>query len=299
MEIQHARCGLVTRDRRIWSVGTTDSTPRLVSVDEVRSCSISNNRASDSPIAHFFTDFAVLKDTLHPAVLRQMDTWIENCDEKHTACAHLKSRQVHMPTRVLDLKTLPSRQDMIASTSDWPTLFSSEACNLVENSPGTIGRYVALSYCWGKSLAYTTTTKNLATHKSPGGIKFSQLPKTLQDALIIIRYLGLDYLWADCLCIVQDSKPDWEHEAAQMADVYSNAYLSIGATRASHCGEGFLQSRVVNVGERVHIEDGQGSFDLFFKYDDCTMSPGSMESVQRQPLRLQRVSSLSLNYHAC
>jgi hypothetical protein len=250
---------------------------------------VSNTVFSDNPVAQFFSDFAVLEDTLHPAVLRQMDNWVEDCDEKHSACTHLKSRLVHMPTRVLNLSMLPTRKDMDESKNDWDTLFSNKACKLVENSPGTTGRYVALSYCWGKSLAYTTTTKNLETHKNAGGIQFSQLPRTLQDALMIVRYLGLDYLWADCLCIVQDDKDDWEHEAAHMADVYSNAYLTVAATRASHCGEGFLQPRKVNIGKQVHIEDQQGSFDLYFKYDDCTMSPGSMESIQRQPLRLQRV----------
>jgi hypothetical protein len=35
----------------------------------------------------------------------------------------------------------------------------------------------------------------------------------------MVRYLGIDHLWADCVCIIQDDKDDWEHEAAQMAEV--------------------------------------------------------------------------------
>jgi hypothetical protein len=182
------------------------------------------------------------------------------------------------------------RQDMVEDPTQWHALFHNGSCTLVENASGTNGRYVALSYCWGKSLPYTTTSKNLRTHTQDGGISFRVLPKTLQDALIMVRFLGLDYLWADCLCIIQDDKDDWEHEAARMADVYSNAYLTLAATRAAHCGEGFLQPRKVEVGQKVHFEDQSGEFDLYFEYDDCTASPGAMETVTYQPLRLHRVS---------
>jgi hypothetical protein len=219
-----------------------------------------------------------------------MDSWVIDCDQNHAKCADLKNRETLMPTRLLDLSSLPTRQDMIGHESDWQALFSSGSCRLIENAPGTTGRYVALSYCWGNNLAYTTTSGNLQTHKEEGGIRFKQLPKTLKDALIMVRYLGLDLLWADCVCIIQDDKDDWEQEAAQMANVYSNAYLTLAATRAAHCGEGFLQQRKVHGGQIIHFEDESGEFDLHFDYDDCTASPGSFETVVPQPLRLQRVS---------
>jgi hypothetical protein len=149
---------------------------------------------------------------------------------------------------------------------------------------------MAISYCWGKSLAYTTTTSNQVRHMQHGGIPFIDLPKTLQDTIYVARYLGIDYMWADCLCIIQDDKADWEHEAALMADVYSNAYITLAATRASHCGEGFLQFRKVN-GTSIHVQDEEGDFDLYFTYDDLTLSPGSMETVSSQPLRVRRVGS--------
>ncbi|KAF2825366.1 HET-domain-containing protein [Ophiobolus disseminans] len=149
---------------------------------------------------------------------------------------------------------------MISAHGNWQALFSSGSCKLYKTSCKATGQYVALSYCWGKSLAYTTTTGNLKIHTQHGGIPFSQLPKTLQDAIFMVRYLNIGHLWADCLCIIQDDKADWEYEAAQMADVYSNAYLTIAATRATHCGEGFLQPRKVSDGDKVQFEDAQGHF---------------------------------------
>ncbi|KAH7074097.1 heterokaryon incompatibility protein-domain-containing protein [Paraphoma chrysanthemicola] len=242
----------------------------------------------DSAVAQHFKYHAVLEDALHPAVLKKMDVWIENCNEKHSRCAHIKDRKSILPTRVLDLSSLPSRQEMAGDPHTWHELFKDRSCTLKHNTPGSNGRYIALSYCWGKSLAYTTTSTNLATHARDDGIPFAHLPRTLQDALLLTRYLALDYIWADCLCIIQDDKADWEHEAARMADVYSNAYFTLAATRASDCGEGFLKARKVGAGDMVHFEDIRGTFNLSFVYDDCTISPGSMESVTPQPLRVQR-----------
>lgn len=81
---------------------------------------------------------------------------------------------------------------------------------------------------------------------------------------MVVRYLDIGYIWIDCLCILQDSKADWEHEAAHMADIYSNAYLTIAASRAKHCGEGFLGTRKVDSSLHVCVEDKEGSFELYF-----------------------------------
>lgn len=160
---------------------------------------------------------------------------------------------------------------------------------MIENEPGRMGQYVSLSYCWGKSLAYTTTTKNLELHKENNGIQYDDLPKTLQDAVFLVRHLGLQYLWADCLCIVQDNKADWEHEAGRMADVYTNAYLTLAATRASSCGEGFLQDRKNEDRVIVRFSDSEGSFELNSYYDDLTAFPGSMEAVIDEDLAMRKV----------
>jgi hypothetical protein len=77
--------------------------------------------------------------------------------------------------------------------------------------------------------------------------------------------MGIEYIWIDCLCILQDSKADWEHEAARMADVYSNAYLTIAASRAEHCEEGFIGHRTVSPSFYIDIDDHDGSFELYFQ----------------------------------
>ena len=46
----------------------------------------------------------------------------------------------------------------------------------------------------------------------------------------IARRTGVRFVWIDSLCIIQDSREDWEKEAAQMASVYSNAWLTLCAS---------------------------------------------------------------------
>jgi hypothetical protein len=63
------------------------------------------------------------------------------------------------------------------------------------------------------------------------------MPQTLQDAVTVTRRLGLQYIWVDCLCIVQDESEDLVTELAKMPDIYGHAVLAASATTFH---EGFL-----------------------------------------------------------
>jgi hypothetical protein len=81
---------------------------------------------------------------------------------------------------------------------------------------------------------------------------------------MIARYLEFDYLWIDCLCILQDDREDWNREAARMADVYSNAALTIAASRSPDCDDGFLSECDMASWVPICFEDTDGSFELIF-----------------------------------
>jgi len=98
--------------------------------------------------------------------------------------------------------------------------------------------YVALSYCWGSLGFFKTTRTNIDQLKR--GFRLSDLPKTIQDAIYVTRQLGIPYIWIDALCIVQDDTADWEKESGMMADVYSNAHVTLAALSAASVTEGFL-----------------------------------------------------------
>ncbi|KAH6662301.1 heterokaryon incompatibility, partial [Halenospora varia] len=64
------------------------------------------------------------------------------------------------------------------------------------------------------------------------GLSFNDLSRAFQDAIRVIRELGLQYLWIDSLCVLQGDTKDWEHEAKRMEDVFSSAYCVIAANSA-------------------------------------------------------------------
>ena len=50
--------------------------------------------------------------------------------------------------------------------------------------------------------------------------------------MAVARYFGLEYLWIDSLCIVQDDDMDWQRESIRMKDVYGCSTLNISASGA-------------------------------------------------------------------
>jgi hypothetical protein len=105
---------------------------------------------------------------------------IKECREQHPQCR--QSAIAKLPTRVLD----------VGSSTSELKLF--EQC-------GQRGNYAALNHCWGKHQLLTTTIPTLVSHKNL--IHLANLQKTFQDAVMITRSLGLQYLWIDSLCIIR------------------------------------------------------------------------------------------------
>ncbi|KAK7715694.1 hypothetical protein SLS63_011281 [Diaporthe eres] len=114
-------------------------------------------------------------------------------------------------------------------------------------------RYACLSHCWGNPQEICQTRRpdieepkdNLEVHTGRGNIEKSKddlgglkvpldaLTKTFQDAVEVCRSLKIKYIWIDSLCIIQNNPEDWENEAARMADIYENAYITIAATKSA------------------------------------------------------------------
>ncbi|KAH7193652.1 heterokaryon incompatibility protein-domain-containing protein [Fusarium flagelliforme] len=133
----------------------------------------------------------------------------------------------HLPTRLLHCQ--PS--SVPGST---PTV---KLVNTIDLSPST--RYVALTHRWG-------TVQPLMLLKALedafcSNIPFVSIPATFQDAIRLTNDIGIEYIWIDSLCIIQDSKDDWQAEAARMASVYSQAYVTISATAAQDSAAGLKE----------------------------------------------------------
>ncbi|RSL49472.1 hypothetical protein CEP54_012406 [Fusarium duplospermum] len=108
---------------------------------------------------------------------------------------------------------------------------------LVETE-GLRNLYCALSYCWGGDQTTKATKNTLAQLKA--GIDFHKLPATLQDAITATHGLGLRYLFVDSLCILQDDDKDMHIQISQMSEIYSEAAITILASRAKAVNFRFL-----------------------------------------------------------
>lgn len=139
-----------------------------------------------------------------PASLSLIRSWSNICQRSHAQCQVEDS--TILPSRVIDVGTKGGSQE--------PRLFLTK---------GTRGRWIALSHCWGNTKPLSTTVAS--ERKMQNGV--SGLPPTFQDAVFLTRQLGIQYLWIDSLCILQDSREDWLAEAAQMGRIYSDALLVI------------------------------------------------------------------------
>ena len=151
----------------------------------------------DTPVPNFFKPVKVER-SLDPTPLKQYRAWFDECNAQHEKCSAIQQDSL-LPTRVLDLDAMPNSDTLADRMSEWRELFYQSNCKLIETADGQKGKYATLSYCWGNSLPFMTTKDTISMRKSRIG--FEDLPKTLQDAAMVVRSLGLRYIWIDCLAI--------------------------------------------------------------------------------------------------
>ncbi len=106
---------------------------------------------------------------------------------------------------------------------------------------GGKGAYAALSHCWGKKQPLKTTRSTFSARKTE--IIWTSIPKTFQDAITTSRSIGLEYIWIDSLCIIQDDSNDWNVESMRMMEIYANAYITIASTWADSGQKGCYSAR--------------------------------------------------------
>lgn len=111
-------------------------------------------------------------------------------------------------------------------------------------------KYFTLSYVWGRVESFQTTVANLNELQQPNSLQHfeKKLPKTISDAIFLVRELGGHYLWVDQLCIPQDDAEFKSLELTAMADIYRYSYATIIAAQGSDVNGGL---RGINAVPRV------------------------------------------------
>ncbi|KAK1782160.1 heterokaryon incompatibility protein-domain-containing protein [Copromyces sp. CBS 386.78] len=151
--------------------------------------------------------------TNSPATLDLARAWLDDCLKNHPECISQASSRV-IPTRLVDVGEVAPGQP-----APPPRLFLPPThCSQLQ--------YLTLSHSWAKSKqSLNLLTENLKELQVE--IPLTALSQTFREAIDITRRLGHRYIWIDSLCIIQNSREDWEREAVTMGDVYGNSACNI------------------------------------------------------------------------
>ncbi|RSL91489.1 hypothetical protein CEP52_014236 [Fusarium oligoseptatum] len=179
-------------------------------------------RAGNYPVGRFKTDLDLGSEENY----NLMRSWVKECQENHPHCLGREHGPPKLPTRVVDVGVASVG---IESHTDTVRILCSQ---------GMRAEYIALSHCWGGMIKTVLEESLLAEFQK--AILTSSLPRNFRDAIAITRNLGIRYLWIDSLCIIQDSRTDWEKESKTMGHVYRDAFLTISAMAAEGSEGGIL-----------------------------------------------------------
>jgi hypothetical protein len=108
---------------------------------------------------------------------------------------------------------------------------------------GKLPEYVALSYTWGTQhpLYYRRDQRQefeqLGLKEEVKRI-WSKIPRTIQDAINLVKQLGFRFLWVDVLCTYVADHRGSDHRA--MAQIFSKAALTICAADGTGPSEGLV-----------------------------------------------------------
>ncbi|KAK5630875.1 hypothetical protein RRF57_006590 [Xylaria bambusicola] len=176
------------------------------------------NLCTASNVQIGFPELPAAASETHLEILKQ---WITDCDRSHEC---YPKDDTFIPTRLLDIRNNCSGTIRL--------ILNNEAHS-------KLGHYATLSHRWGPPQHH----KFFEHRGVKTEIKISALPRTFQDAVSVAYGLGLQYLWIDSLCIIQDDPSDWETESKLMEHVFSSSYCTIAASCSFGSGDGFLKAR--------------------------------------------------------
>jgi len=146
----------------------------------------------------------------------ELSSWVRECSEDphgtHFDCWESRFETYTWKTlRLIDVKTM---------------------CLVVKQLPT---KYAALSYVWGPPhlIQLKLHQMNVEKMSKPNALRerWNQVPTTIKDAIRVCIEFGIQYLWVDALCLVQDA-PDLPRHLDKMTEIYDAAVMTIVAACA-------------------------------------------------------------------
>ncbi|MCE8167804.1 MAG: HET domain-containing protein [Candidatus Moeniiplasma glomeromycotorum] len=151
-----------------------------------------------------------------------------------------------------------------------------------------IKNYAILSYVWGNpNIKITPETKNCPWWKQNLTVSGN---KSLQKSIQACKLLGIDYIWVDQLCIIQDgekAKKDKENEIPKMRQYYSNGEATLVAMNSelgniSSASLIEILSKIINsewFARSWTFQEGWLSKHTIFMFDDKLIDGWAMAGI--------------------
>ena len=137
---------------------------------------------------------------------------------------------------------------------------------LRETQEAETGRYIALSHSWGgeKPLRPISDKVESTWLLAP----LSQWSRTFQQAVKVSRALGVQYIWIDAPCILQNDPDDWAIESTRMADYFRSSIITIAAGASTSGSGGCFRDRnpLLTRPLRLCTLSSQGPFELWISF---------------------------------
>ena len=212
----------------------------------------------------------------------RVKNWLRTCDGNHTSCTWRDTSTVSIvqqddsipDVKVIDGPTSLRFKDRFneAATSNFRVI-DIEGGHIKPVPLDT--KYVALSYVWGQLPMLQLRKDNFESLTSKGALEsiYQQLPRTITDAIDLLKALGLRYLWIDGLCLIQDDADDVTLGVSMMNSIYHGSYFTIVAAAGQDANAGL-----------PGLQQG-------------TEWPGRKQNVAQIPSGLQLTISHSIDWH--
>ncbi|KAK4121139.1 hypothetical protein N657DRAFT_700609 [Parathielavia appendiculata] len=117
-------------------------------------------------------------------------------------------------------------------------------------------------------------------------IDIAALPTSYGGAIMVCRQFGFRYIWINSLCIIQDSREDWQREALTMKEVYQNSVLNVTAAEAEESSDASFLSRDAGFIRPVQVDaewdDIAGLQPRYYLFDEEPLKDDMEDSSLRR-----------------
>lgn len=124
-------------------------------------------------------------------------------------------------------------------------------------------RFISLSYVWGGARTLRLQYSNIDILMTKNGLLryIHDLPRTILDAMEVVKAMGERWLWVDSICILQENTQEAHEQIASMDRIYGSALVNIVAADGTDAYAGLNGIQSKHTPQSFDSADGERSFN--------------------------------------